>query len=596
MAPSIYTTKLTLTYPLYAADFDPNHNGRLVVGGGGGEGRSGIGNKITVLESTTTEVSILTELELSRDEDSVTSLAVAHSEPDAHSVQIFAGVNSSTEAKKAGVNKHLRRFRVTHAEGREKKTEWEVDPPLSLFSQTGDDKDVYQRITRLSPLRRVGSAHRPPRQLAAIATGFSPVGEILLLSSVQPNLVRGRINLGKLEAADIDILEAGSQEFQVAYCTDHEVNLCAISAQLMAKARDKPVAARLVYERLSVIPGRGRPTFRALRFLTPSLVLLLLNLPGRCGAELLVLQVEDQDKGHVILQKRLHSSMKAGACLDVAILRQGGKGEADGDQQFVIAVAGQDISLEILTLDYSAQAGLGKFRTFSIIRNVHPHQMTKICFSQFVPANGAPPKPSEVGPETLKLASVSMGNTVVIHTLPLSVIHHKSRPPRYVLTRPRRSRTAQAVLSILLVVVALAAIAIQVLRGGSPPILGITRIAPGFREHTTEPHVINTDKGSPVPQSIGYLKSLLDQDDGEKSPKTIVIREDDETEVRADVHTGEEAAKGAKKWEELEEHQKEGWKKKLAEAGQWVAGEGEAILKGVFFAELGGAIGGAVGG
>jgi hypothetical protein len=46
MAPSIYTAKVTLTYPLYAADFDPYNNKRLVVGGGGGEGRSGIGNKI----------------------------------------------------------------------------------------------------------------------------------------------------------------------------------------------------------------------------------------------------------------------------------------------------------------------------------------------------------------------------------------------------------------------------------------------------------------------------------------------------------------------------------------------------------------------
>jgi hypothetical protein len=499
------------------------------------------------------------------------------------------------EAMKAGVNQHFRRFRVTHAERGGKKAEWKVDPPLSLFSRTGDDKDVYQRITRLSPLRRVESAHRPPRRLAAIATGFSPVGEILLLSSVQPNHVRGRIDLGKLEAADIDIIEAGSQEFQVAYCTDHEVNLFATSTQLTTKARDKPITARLVYERLSVIPSKGRPTFRALRFLTPSLVLLLSNLPGRSGAELLVLQVEDQDMGHIVLQKRLHSSMKAGACLDVAILREGGKGEADGDQQFVIAVAGQDISLEILTLNYGVQAGLGKFWTFSIIRNVHPHQMTKICFSRFVPTNSAPSKPSEASPKTLKLASVSMGNTIVIHTLPLSPIHHKSRPLRYVLARPWRPR--KAVLSILLlVVVALAGVVIRVIPGGSPPILGITRFAPGFREHIAEPYVVDTDKGSSTPQSIGHLKSLLDQDNGGESPKTIVIREDEATEVRADVHTDEEAVKGAKKWEELEERQREGWRKKLGKAGQWAAGEGEAILKGVFFAELGGAIGGAVGG
>ena len=299
-------------------------------------------------------------------------------------MQIFAGVNSSMEAMK-DVNQHFRRFRVTHAEKAGKGAEWKVEPPLSFFSRTVGDQNMYQRITRLSPLRRVEPAHRPPRRLVAIATGLSPVGEILLLSSAQPNIVRGRIGLGKLEAADIDIIETGSQEFQVAYCTDYEVNLLATSMQLTTKLRDESIAARLVYERISVIPGKGRPTFRALRFLTPTLVLLLSNLPGRSGVELLVLQVEDQDIGHMVLQKRLHNSMKAGACLDVATLREGGKGEADGDQQFVIAVAGQDISLEILTLNCSAQAGLGKFHTFSIVRNVHPHQMTKICFSQLVP-------------------------------------------------------------------------------------------------------------------------------------------------------------------------------------------------------------------
>lgn len=47
MAPSqIPCAKITLTYPLYAADFDPQNSDFLLVGGGGGEGRSGVGNKI----------------------------------------------------------------------------------------------------------------------------------------------------------------------------------------------------------------------------------------------------------------------------------------------------------------------------------------------------------------------------------------------------------------------------------------------------------------------------------------------------------------------------------------------------------------------
>lgn len=46
MAPIVHSAKLTVSCPLFAADFDPRDNRRLVVGGGGGEGRSGVGNKI----------------------------------------------------------------------------------------------------------------------------------------------------------------------------------------------------------------------------------------------------------------------------------------------------------------------------------------------------------------------------------------------------------------------------------------------------------------------------------------------------------------------------------------------------------------------
>ncbi len=46
MSGKVSYAKCTLSYPIYAADFDPYNRGYLVVGGGGGEGRSGVGNKI----------------------------------------------------------------------------------------------------------------------------------------------------------------------------------------------------------------------------------------------------------------------------------------------------------------------------------------------------------------------------------------------------------------------------------------------------------------------------------------------------------------------------------------------------------------------
>lgn len=46
MAPSVPSAKLTLSCPLFAADFDPRNPGFLLVAGGGGESRTGVGNKI----------------------------------------------------------------------------------------------------------------------------------------------------------------------------------------------------------------------------------------------------------------------------------------------------------------------------------------------------------------------------------------------------------------------------------------------------------------------------------------------------------------------------------------------------------------------
>lgn len=43
------TSHTTLDYPLYVCDFDPTDAGRLIVGGGGGASRTGVGNKIVSL-------------------------------------------------------------------------------------------------------------------------------------------------------------------------------------------------------------------------------------------------------------------------------------------------------------------------------------------------------------------------------------------------------------------------------------------------------------------------------------------------------------------------------------------------------------------
>ena len=46
MASGVSFANITLPYPIFAADFDPYDRGYLVVGGGGGEGKSGVPNQI----------------------------------------------------------------------------------------------------------------------------------------------------------------------------------------------------------------------------------------------------------------------------------------------------------------------------------------------------------------------------------------------------------------------------------------------------------------------------------------------------------------------------------------------------------------------
>lgn len=48
MAPPFESASIELDFPLYAIDFDTEDSNRLVVGGGGGAGRSGVGNKIVI--------------------------------------------------------------------------------------------------------------------------------------------------------------------------------------------------------------------------------------------------------------------------------------------------------------------------------------------------------------------------------------------------------------------------------------------------------------------------------------------------------------------------------------------------------------------
>ncbi|KAL8719386.1 MAG: hypothetical protein Q9181_008066 [Wetmoreana brouardii] len=493
MASAIASAKLTLSYPLYASDFDPQNSNFLLVGGGGGEGRTGLGNKITLVNTSRKQsISEVVEIDLSQDEDSVTSLAVASSTPS--SVIAFAGINSSEKDQAVGKNEHLRSFRLEYPprrnldsgsgqDGEAQEYQGQTAPlgRASLFKpSTAPKKETYQRITRLSRPSKINGG-----QLGAIATGLAPEGEIVLFDAKTNGpmgpWVEARLPLGKgEEAADVDIVELDQAEdmppgtFSVAYCTDYEVHVCRMTLKQNTQPQSQFAYGEPHPDTFSSV--KARPKFRSLRFITPHLLLLLQNRPNRQGADLLLLELSPSNQGRIISRKPLHSGINSATALSITNLAASTPSQST---QHVISVAGLDSSISIQTLEHPLRPPFKslKLRLHSLLRSVHPLQITSLSFSTFLP----PQTPqNSTPPQYIKLASTSIANTVVVHTLPLIPSpppSKKSPKQRYVLANHGRSDAAQLTLSIIIsaLAIALGAFLLQAfteIRGGSPEYLG----------------------------------------------------------------------------------------------------------------------------
>lgn len=610
------------------------------------------------------------DIDLSRDEDSVTSLAYAQSTEQWATA--FAGINSSTAEQQRGKNEHLRSFlleypprrKVGDGEVLEKETPRESQRgaqalgKASLFTPSAArTKETFQRVLRLSKKKNNG-----PR-LGAVATGLAPIGEIVFFaadtSRPGPNDIKGRVKLGeKQEAADVDIIdlegEDGQQErkFRVAYCTDYEVYVTDVdyskedngTQQLIQNIYGTPHPD-------ASASNKARPKFRCLRFLTPTLLLLLQNKVGGKGAELLLLEIS----GVVSLRKSLHKKIKSATAMSVALLPTASYSQID---QHAIAVAGADTSITILTIDRftSSPYGRVKFRSHSFLPSVHPTSITSLTLSTFNP----PATPwNTTPPQYLKLASTSIANTCVVHTLPLTP--HPSPPPKdqpahYLLRAPVRSSVTQNTISTLvaLLAIAIGAFFLQAfteIRGGTPEYLGAKGwLSKPIHDWIARPYMFEdgylsaasshasitseavktslsaASEAAQTPldvlhsatakaqQKLGLRDLLKRRDMGsdtsdhgndgtdiivKHSPAMIEGRETAALSAELIRDSNQVAVEGehnkAKRWEELKEHEKEAWKKRLVDAGEWTVAEGEAVLKGVFFSGLANAVGGIAG-
>lgn len=542
--------------------------------------------------STKDELCISGEADLSRNEDSVMTVAVGPKK--GRTSYVYAGINSSPADVEKGKNEHFRIFGIEQSKAR---LSVGANTPsvnlaelsrTALFSHAENDKDAYQRLLRLSA--PFGERH----QLGAVATGLAKESEIALfeVSAASGAVVkpRGKLEISR-EAMDLDVIQTGEDTYQVAFCDERDLFVINVSKTGV----DGPHAAYTMKE-----DGSGvTPIFRSIRYLSSGFIMAAANLPKRTGVVLLCIRLpaKEGEKARLAASAKLPKAVTQATTIAVRNLSPPSTPDAKiGNAQFVIAVAAQDRSILLYTLEHKAHSSielLVDLERLTTLKEVHPLQITNLALSHFVP-----PK-TTARPQYLKLASISMKNTVVVHSILLKKFTDREvplrkggppRPQRYAVALQPGKLTTKATIAIATVIVLILAIVLQI----SLESAGVVRprlLSPsGTVANTNTPNEF-------LSTLIGDVHAL--QGD------PIVIREDavspthpEENPVprfQAAVH--DEAVYGpAVSWDDLSAQQKKLWKEKLSKAGHWTQNMGESVFKGIMFGELAGAVRQAVAG
>ncbi|KAF2660546.1 hypothetical protein K491DRAFT_649316 [Lophiostoma macrostomum CBS 122681] len=615
-------SKASVKYPIFAATWSYNNPAILTVGGGGGAGnRSGVPNAISCFDTSSRAPTLepFAEIELSRDDDSVTCLSNLATKDGSI---LYAGINSSEAERLKGKNEHFRAFEVfypkkTANDARDTKTPERIQfvskiGLLSPVSSESAKKDGYQRLIRLSPPRLGQSG---AKRIAALSSSLAESqNELVILAAVSnkplPSEVIQRVGLGEKEANDIDIVEPELGQFSVAYCLDQEVFVQNVGYDFdRKKVKNKLEAPRKKYAvpYPDTFEKAGRSRIRCIRWLSSNHCLLLANSANRTGVELLVLHLYNSEgMGSIITRKRLPGHVKQAVDMDISRL----DADENGAYQVVIAIAAQDVSLHLYTIEYrgNLRDSFSGFTSYAVYRDVHPVQMTKIALSPF-----SPPEPSsKPRPQYLRLASASLGNTVTVDTFRLHPL--SSRPnSRHVLTSERYEKfikTAQylagAFIALMLALMFQSLIDPEgnltksILPKSIQNAAGRLQAPGGIVDEVHRAKLSTDGVEIPVAKAAHRLRDLLHlhHSDGEEaSQKALVIHHDPElgSSLSTEVHASSEDIikkhTDAKTWEELSQAERKRWKDKLIDAGMWTVEEGETILKSIFFGQVGGLVG-----
>jgi hypothetical protein len=610
MAPVIAASTLRLSYPLYAVDFDPEDADCLVIGGGGGAARSGVGNKVSVLDASREDsLQVVSELELSRDEDSVNTLAVGPRTKN--SVLFYAGINSAEEDLEKGKNEHLRVFAADLPSTAKAEPKIAELSRSALFSTT--DADTYQRLLSISG--QVGAA-------ATGTTGRAKNAQIAVFdlpsagsNSPSPKL-RGTLELVK-EAMDMDMTQVSVDEHQLLYCDDYNIYTVIVGKT----GTNGP-------HRVFSIPdddssGAARPSFRCMRFLTPTFVLAVANKPKAAGVVLQGFRLpklsdlgKEEKEGSARLAISVHLPKTVARATGMAVRNLSAPATPSAkqsDAQFVIAVTGQDGSILIYTLEHQTVGDVNlitNLHPITTLKDVHLGPISGLAFSHLTSSSKASASASSSKslqrPPHLKLASIgSMGNTCAVHSLPLKRLTTantatKQTTTRYVLGLKSRPPTPTILFlgfATFFAFLALLLQAILEIKGLSQPVIGARSLTPVSWHAPGRYYGIAESKPpmTPLPGSILEQYRALAAAEEERElleTKRVILHHGGEGggEVRVEALDAERHGE-AWEWEDLQPSQREAWKERLKEAGHWGEEMGEAVFKGVLFGQIAGAVG-----
>lgn len=561
------------------------------------------------------ELRLAGEITLSRDEDSVMSLALgsrkggktSSSTTSSSTTYLYAGVNSSPESILKGRNEHLRALAIEQSPARTRSSSVSAktlapSAKITELSRTAifetKHPDMYQRL-----LRVCGSLG-----VAATAMGSEP--QLAIFETHGPVIkVRGVLELPR-EAEDLDIIQTGENEYQVAYCYKYQLFMFKIGKD----DKEKP-EPELIWEMPEESP---KPAFRSIRFLSRDFIIAAANLPNRSGIIIHGYRLPAGGKpARMAVTARISRKISATALSITNLNPVSTPGASPGDTEFVVAVAANDSSISLFTLGHYSSASIDLIRnlnTLCTLKNVHAEaNITGLAFSTFIP-----PK-TNLRPSSVKLASISLQKTVAIHSIPLKKQIDKRpkpargskdkklppRPVRYVVAMKSYGESPRPLiitLAIMALIMAVVGQTIMEMYGkDTRPILGVQRFLPSWHGTLRTP-----DHPPAAFLTDDFLSKLSGGKEKRADGETMMLWQEPPTSptevpvspaegLKLDVHDVTVHGPG-KTWDELAEEQKEAWKEKLLEAGAWTQGMGESVFRGILFGELGAAVAQAVGG